>query len=133
MNGIITKEYQKIVNYLVYLESFAPLVLHHHVSFKDIDDLFGYRFFIAVNNPVIQELELLDDHMYYRGCHKIYKRWFRYRDRRGLDIPLREFSLDQIRKEEAKKNEEKAKLLDYNYPLRSFIKNLPKRFKRTTH
>lgn len=78
-DGAITEEYQSIVNYLVYLESFATLITQKRVRIKDIDDLFGYRFFIAVNNPVIQQNELSDDNIkYYRGIVKAYKIWTKH-------------------------------------------------------
>lgn len=79
-DGAITEEYQSIVNYLVYLESFATLITQKRVRIKDIDDLFGYRFFIAVNNPIIQQNELLydDNTKYYQGIIKAYKIWTKY-------------------------------------------------------
>lgn len=89
----VTREYQKMVNYLVYLESFAPLLLKKRVKYQDIDDLFGYRFFIAMNNPIVQERELLPEAMYYRGCIKLYKKWYKYRIKRKLSIPMNYFSL----------------------------------------
>ena len=52
-------ECQKMINYLVYLESLAALVFRQVIHLDVIDDLFSYRFFLAVNNPVVQECELL--------------------------------------------------------------------------
>ncbi len=77
-DGEITAEYQNVVNYLVYLESFATLITQKRVRIKDVDDLFGYRFFLAVNNPVIQTNELLQYSKYYQGIIKAYKIWTKY-------------------------------------------------------
>ena len=40
-----------------------------------INDLMAYRFFIAVNNPVVQELELKPFKDYYKGIYKLYPVW----------------------------------------------------------
>lgn len=77
-NYLISEDYQKIINYLVYLESFVPLLIHKQLHLEDVDDLFGYRYFIAVNNPVLQQNELLKESKYYNGCFKIYKEWRDY-------------------------------------------------------
>ena len=42
---------QKVTNYLVYLESLAPLMLNDIISFSYADDLMAYRFFLAINKP----------------------------------------------------------------------------------
>lgn len=89
----VKEDYQKLINYLVYLESFAPLVLTRQVYLKDIDDTFGYRYFIAMNNPLVQKYELLAESDYYRGCIRLYKKWYRYRKLRGLPIPMEWFAL----------------------------------------
>lgn len=85
---------QDVVDYLVYLESLAPLVLNKMVRLDVIDDLFGYRFFIAVNNKEIQEFELCPEAQFYRGCYKLYKIWKEYRIRKKLIIPMELNSLD---------------------------------------
>ena len=52
---------QYVVNYLVYLEGLAPLVLNGTLKLEVIDDLMSYRFFLAVNNPEIQKKILGED------------------------------------------------------------------------
>ena len=94
-SGEITIEYQKIVNYLVYLESFIPLIENKLIKLKDCDDLFGYRYFIAVNNPYIQETELLEDRDYYKATIRFYERWKRYREKRRIPVPLQQFDLTE--------------------------------------
>lgn len=92
----VTKDYQKLINYLVYLESFAPLILTGQVELKDIDDTFGYRYFIAMNNPVVQKYELLPEADYYCGCIRLYKKWYNYRKGRGKAIPMEWYALSNI-------------------------------------
>ena len=95
-DGIITEQYQELINYLVYLEAFVPLIIHHQVRIEEVDDLFGYRFFIAVNNPLVQDEELLEDKEYYQGCIKAYKIWKKYREDMGLVIPLGKCDLEDV-------------------------------------
>lgn len=95
-NSEIGQEYQNIVNYLVYLESFAPLIMYNRVDLNEIDDLYGYRYFIAMNNPVIQEMELFPFRDYYNGCFSIYERWKEHRCKnKSLSeiMPLESFDL----------------------------------------
>ena len=68
-------ERQHLVNYLVHLEGIAALIKNGIVHIDMIDDLMSYRYFLAMNNPVIQELELLAYPDYYKGCIGIYEEW----------------------------------------------------------
>lgn len=99
-NNLISEDYQKLINYLVYLESFVPLIIHKQIRLEEVDDLFGYRYFIAVNNPVMQKNELLREQKYYQGCIKEYGEW---KGHRSGDIPMKEYDL-----EEALKNNNKT-------------------------
>ena len=40
-----------------------------------IDDLMAYRYFIAVNNPVVQKVELIPYQDYYQGLIKLFSKW----------------------------------------------------------
>lgn len=79
-------ERQDLVNYLVHLEGMATLVNTGVLRIKTISDLMAYRFFIAVNNPVVQELELNEYREYYKGIEQLYDRW----SNDVKDMPLRE-------------------------------------------
>ena len=59
---------QRLINYLVYMEGLAALIKRNVMHLGVIDDLFAYRFFIAVNNPIVQKVELLPFANYYQGC-----------------------------------------------------------------
>ncbi|GEM_PF-4642633 len=71
-------ERQEYINYLVYLEGLSASVLNYAMSIEVINNLFGYRYFVAVNNPVIQEKELLFYSEYYQGIFKVYRKWIDY-------------------------------------------------------
>lgn len=90
-NNQLSKDYQQIVNYLVYLEAFVPLIKKGIIKFRDVDDLFGYRYFIAMNNPVLQRNELFKEAQYYQGCISIYEKWKKYRKSRNHAIPMKGF------------------------------------------
>ena len=68
---------QSVINYLVHLEGIAALVNEGVLHLNAITDLMAYRYFIAVNNPVVQEKELLPYQAYYQGCFRIYDNWSR--------------------------------------------------------
>jgi hypothetical protein len=51
-----------------------------------IDNLFSYRFFLAVNNPYVQEKELVLEKDYYVGIFSIYQKWVDYKTKRNLPI-----------------------------------------------
>ena len=80
------EERQAVTNYLVYLESLAPLLLNDTISLEYADDLMAYRFFLAVNNDFIQQSHLFRYPQYYTGILKAYRMWEDYRKERGLDI-----------------------------------------------
>jgi len=94
----VSRNYQKMINYLVYWEAFAPLILSGHVKLEAIDDAFGYRYFIAMNNPVVQKYELLKEADYYCGCLRLYEKWYWYRKESNKKIPLEDFALCHIGK-----------------------------------
>ena len=76
---LITDEnIQLFINYLVYLEGLVPLVLKDILRLESIDDLMGYRYFLLVNHPEVQEKCLYKYPEYYRGCFKIYRKWRDY-------------------------------------------------------
>ena len=87
------EERQKLINYLVYMESLAAIIQKNVMRLGVVDDLFAYRFFIAVNNPVVQETELLPYANYYRGCFRLSEAWTKAWRDANREIPLDQFSL----------------------------------------
>lgn len=90
-------ERQWLVNYLVHLEGIAALINTGVIRLKSINDLMAYRFFISVNNPVVQELELYPYSNYYNGIFDLFDEW---KDYYGVNnIPLSQHLLDKQKRE----------------------------------
>ena len=53
-----------------------------------------HRFFIAMNNPIVQKLELIPYADYYRGCFKLYKYWRKYRIVNKLPLIMDDTAID---------------------------------------
>lgn len=84
---------QHLVNYLVHLEGIAALVNNGVLHLEIIDDLMSYRYFVAVNNPIVQELELLEYPDFYKGCFAIYEDWVKALNEQSVDVPMKENNL----------------------------------------
>ena len=82
------KDRQLLINYLVHLEGIATMVSSGVLHLDIIDDLMSYRYFIAVNNPIIQKLELLPYSDYYKGCISIYEEWVKELEKQNAVIPM---------------------------------------------
>ena len=84
---------QIVINYLVYHEALAAMIKKGVLNFDSIDSLFAYRFFLVMNNPIVQEKELCPDYKYYKGCFWLYMEWCKYQQENGLYLLLGYFSL----------------------------------------
>lgn len=88
---------QSLINYLVYLEALSTLVTSGVVRLRNIDNLLSYRFFLAVNNSVVQSLELIPDSTDYRGTYILHQKWTKYKSKNNLKILLKSTSLSETR------------------------------------
>ncbi len=86
---------QSYINYLVYNEALAALVFRKVLSLDVIDDLFSYRFFLAMNNPILQSEEIIPEAEYYKGSIKLFKKWIAFKKKNGLSVVLEEYRLDK--------------------------------------
>ena len=100
---IESKDRQDLVNYLVHLEGIAVLVKTNVLHIGVIDDLMSYRYFIAMNNPIVQELELLEYLDFYKGCFDIYDAWVKELREQGITPPMYDADTNNL----SKKKEEK--------------------------
>ena len=91
--SITKKDHMNIVSYLTFLDMLCNLILKRAVVIKDIDDLFAYPFFIAVNSKKIQEHEIIPFKDYYRNIYQIYPLWVAYRIESNKPIPYSETPL----------------------------------------
>ena len=86
---------EKFINYLVYLEGIAPLILRGVFHLEHIDDLMAYRFFLIVNNREVQNDQLKAFPEYYRGCFKVYRKWVKFRKDHNREVLSEENGLDK--------------------------------------
>lgn len=84
---------QSLINYLVYLEAMAAIMQRGVMHLDLVDDLFAYRFFIAINNPEVQEVELKPYKAYYQGCYALAEAWTKRMRKQGWEIPLDDTAL----------------------------------------
>lgn len=78
----------EIVEYLTFFETIYVLLERGLVEISVLDELFSYRFFLAVNNPDIQRLELICDAPYYKNLYALDYTWSTYRRKHGKTVQL---------------------------------------------
>ena len=86
---------EMVVQYLVWVKTLASLINRRTIKLSAIDDLFAYKFFIAVNNPQVQAMELVPYASAYKGIYKAHKDWKKYRLRHGQEIYNEETDLSK--------------------------------------
>lgn len=85
---IVQEDRKHIVEYLQFFEMLAGLIEKDSLSISDIDRLYGYHFFIAVNCKKIQDMELIAYKEFYEGIFIIYPKWKNYRISKNKTIPF---------------------------------------------
>ncbi len=68
-----------VAQYCTFFENLYLLYRHHIASIDDLDDLFGYRFFIFMNNQYIQEHYILPTSSSYVQIFELYNIWIKHR------------------------------------------------------
>ncbi|MFA5007216.1 MAG: hypothetical protein WC509_07090 [Candidatus Izemoplasmatales bacterium] len=66
------------VVYLTFFETLYNLISRNIIGIDRIHDLFAYRFFIMVNNPIIQKIELEKYDYSYVNIFKLYRLWLKH-------------------------------------------------------
>ena len=75
----------EVAQYCTFFENLYMLYRHHIANIEDLDDLFGYRFFLFLNNPYIQEHYLLPTSSSYVQIFELYKIWTQHRRTESKD------------------------------------------------
>ena len=75
-----------VVEYLTFFETVYILYKRGLADLGVLDDLFSYRFFIAVNNPDIQRMELISDAPYHKNIYTLDHIWSSYRRKHGKAV-----------------------------------------------
>jgi len=68
-----------LVSYFTFFEVLYEYIKHKVITINQMDDLFGYRFFILVHNKYIQENELYAVPSSYANVFQLYDIWLEYR------------------------------------------------------
>ena len=75
-----------IVDYLTFFETLCILHDKKTLDMSTINEMFAFRFFKAVNNDLIQEIELEENGIFYTSLYKLYAEWEKFRIAKGLEI-----------------------------------------------
>ena len=89
---------KELLNYMTFFESVYIMLERRVLDIMLLDELFGRRFFIVVNNKVVQEFDLVKNYEYYKNVYYLYYYWQRYRGEQG------EFFLGKSDNKEGKQN-----------------------------
>ena len=76
----------EISNYLTFFETTYILMKKKVITIDVLDDLFAYRFFLAVHNKRVQEIKLVDAPYNFRNIYHLEKLWMDYRKEKNLKI-----------------------------------------------
>ena len=85
-----------ISNYLTFFETFQLLLESETLSMRLLNDLFGYRFFLAVHNPFVQRKKLVKSPENFVNLYRLEREWIKYRKSKGLKIYHEEYSLENV-------------------------------------
>ncbi len=85
-----------ISNYLTFFEIFQLLIDRGTLTIDMLNDLFGYRFFIAVHNPYVQRKKLVKSPENFVNLYLLERDWIKYRKKKGLPIFHEEYSLENM-------------------------------------
>lgn len=86
-NTLTNEDISGIVRYLTFYESLYYFIQKGVLSIEMVDDLFGYRFFLAMHCEFIQEHNLKPYHEYYQNVFNLYNKWYKFREDHGFIIP----------------------------------------------
>ena len=87
---------EMVIQYLVWVKTLSSLINRRMIKISAVDDLFGYKFFVAINNAEIQKMELIPYQTAYKGIYKAHKLWAAYRKKHNLEIYNEETDLSLI-------------------------------------
>ena len=84
-NYFSEKDRMALDHYLCYFNLLANLLERNVsiVNMNQINEIFAYRFFIAVHNPEFQNIEFVKNRRSYMNIFRLYDRWLNYRHSLG--------------------------------------------------
>lgn len=75
-----------ISNYLTFFETMYLLIKQGAVSFEMMDDLFAYRFFLAIHSQLVQEKKLCVQPENFKNIYRLENEWLKFRRKRGKSL-----------------------------------------------
>jgi hypothetical protein len=75
----------QISNYLTFFETVYLLYRNGVISFEVLDDLFAYRFFLAVHSKVVQQKKLKVQPHNFKNIYCLEYEWLKWRKEHGKD------------------------------------------------
>ena len=75
-----------IAAYMTFFEIIYVLIKRDIIKLHMIDLLFAFHFFLLINNPRIQDIELIPCQEYYIDVYKLYYEWINYRREKNMPI-----------------------------------------------
>ncbi len=82
-----------IFDCLGFFERIKILLDNRVIDMSTVDRLFGYRFFLLVNNPHVQKFALYPDGHDFTTVFALHKQWTQYRQLHGGEITQKETNL----------------------------------------
>lgn len=76
----------EISNYLTFFETVYILLSQKAINIKNLDDLFGYRFFLAIHDKTVQKMKLVEAPYNFRNIYYLEKIWTQYRKENALSV-----------------------------------------------
>lgn len=95
----------EISNHLTFFETIYLLLKKNTLTIEILDDLFAYRFFLAVHNEVIQEIKLVASPYNFRNIYRLEKLWIDYRKKQGLPVFREDNSLYNVMRKQNRLSE----------------------------
>lgn len=87
---------KNILNYLTFFESLYVMVVNRVLDIEILDEFFGRRFFVVINNRSIQELDLVKNYSYYINVFKLHSLWKEYRIANNREIFAHDINITRI-------------------------------------
>lgn len=98
-----------LLEYLNFMESLQYFVDERVIKISEINELFSKRFFIAINNPYIQEIKLIKYDYSWVNLYRLSKSLIEYKKEHNNPMPYELFSIEKT------PNYEKYSKGYYNY------------------
>ncbi len=79
----LEKHDRDLLNYLTFFESIYLMMIRKVIEMDILDELFGRRFMIVVNNHTVQNFDLVKNKEYYKNVYLLYYKWRKWRSDNG--------------------------------------------------